>query len=125
LKREFSFRLAKPLPLLNVWERTHWRKRAKIKKDLAWEVLSLIGATPEAPFERARVRVFRHSVRAPDQDNILVKALLDVLQPASKRHPYGLGVIAGDDPAHVMCEAQHVFAQTRKAQCTEVLIQEI
>jgi hypothetical protein len=123
--REFTFRLAKPLPLLNVWERMHWRRKGKFKKDLAWEILALLGATPAQPFERARIRVFRHSIFAPDQDNLIVKALLDVLQPPGKRHPYGLGVIAGDDPAHVTCDIQHVFAQTRKAQCTEVLIQEI
>jgi hypothetical protein len=44
------------------------------------------------------------------------KALLDVLQPPSKRHPYGLGVIAGDDPAHLTVEYRSVQASRRRDQ---------
>lgn len=33
---------------------------------------------------------------APDIDAVAIKPLLDVLQPRSNRHPYGLGIILDD-----------------------------
>ena len=117
-------RLAAPLPLLNVWERMHFTARSKFKTALAWEVLAEIGRKPATPIEVADITVWRHSIRAPDGDNLIAKALLDVLQPASKRHPYGLGIIAGDDPAHLVLAVHHVQAATRTEQCTRIRIRE-
>ena len=122
---EYTFRLAAPLPLLNAWERTHYRAKARHKVALAWEVLAAVGTKPAKPIDRAEVLIWRHSVREPDQDGLIAKGILDVLQPASKRHPYGLGIIAGDDPAHLVCRIQHVTAKRRADQCTRVVIREI
>lgn len=38
-----------------------------------------------------------------DRDNVVsgVKFILDALQPASKRHPRGIGIIPGDGPKHM------------------------
>ncbi|HET6606727.1 MAG TPA: hypothetical protein VFG62_08670 [Rhodopila sp.] len=122
---DIVFRLAAPLPLLNVQLRQHWANRAAVKKDLAWEVLAVLGrARPAAPIEFAQVTIWRHSIQAPDWDNLVASAknLLDVLQPASERHPYGLGVIASDDQAHLKLAVHHVKAKTRTEQCTLVRI---
>jgi hypothetical protein len=110
---------------MNVWERMHFRAKARFKTALAWEILAGIGRKPAAPIERAQVTVWRHSIREPDNDGLIVKHLLDSLQPASKRHPYGIGVIAGDDPAHVECKIHHVNAKRRSDQGTVVVVSEI
>lgn len=122
---EMTFRLAAPLPLLNEWERMHFRAKGRHKTDLAWEILAALGRKPAQPIERAEVLVWRHSIRAPDQDGLIAKRLLDALQPASKRHPYGIGVIAGDDPARLVFRIQHVRAKHRTDQCTVVVIREL
>lgn len=124
--REITFRLAGPLPLLNEWERMHWAKRGAFKKALAREVWAAqLGALPSEPIKYATVKIWRHSIRQPDQDNLIAKALLDVLQPAGKRHPYGLGIIAGDDPGHVHARIYHVQALRRVDQGTRVVIREV
>lgn len=92
------------LPLMNEWQRWHFRKRAKFMKNLAWEVRYLLQQTDiklcdaRFPLKRCRIRVvrFKQFGPEPDADAVLVKPLLDILQPTSKRHPYGLGLIADD-----------------------------
>lgn len=124
--REITFSLAAPIPLLNKWERMHWGARGTLKKSMAREIwAALLGQLPSVPLEAATVQVWRHSVQAPDIDNLISKAVLDVLQPASKRHPYGLGIIAGDDQAHVHARIYHVQAVRRVEQCTRVVIREV
>ncbi len=120
------FRLIAPLPLLNVWERLHWRTRGAFKKALAVEIFAeLAGRIPSRPIQRAEVTIWRHSIRTADEDNLLAKSLLDVLQPSSKRHPYGIGVIAGDDPAHVVTRFFQVKEKKREGQCTRVSIRDL
>ena len=122
---EITFRLDAPLPLLNRWERMHWRAKSKHKQELAREIWALTAGQVAAPLERAEVLVWRHSIREPDHDGLIVKSLLDALQPASKRHPYGIGIIAGDDSEHVTCKIQHVTAKRRAEQCTVVVIRDL
>lgn len=44
-----------------------------------------------------------------DRDNITsgVKFILDALQPASRRHPRGIGIIPGDGPKHIPDAVRH------------------
>ena len=128
----FSFRLAAPLQLPNripagkTWKAAAGRK-AKARQLLALEVMALIGARPAQPLARASVQVFRHGIQAPDQDNLFAscKGLLDVLQPSTARRKYGLGIIAGDDPAHLELAVHHIKAAHRGEQGTVVVVREI
>ncbi len=80
-----------------------------------------------APMEYATVQVWRHGIQEPDYDNLFasLKGLMDVLQPVSKRHPYGCGVILNDSPKHVYTRIHHVQAQKRVDQHTRVVIREV
>lgn len=90
------------LPTLNEMLRMHWATRKRLHRGLSGEVLIALRAlnqAPAQPIARCSIRIERHSPRSPDPDNLVasVKPLLDVLQPGSARHKYGLGVILGDD----------------------------
>lgn len=85
----------------NQWQRMHWSKRRKFQQALAWEVRILLkGRIPAAPLRRARMTITRYSRGVPDHDGLVggCKPLLDVLQPQSRRHKVGLGVIVDDAP---------------------------
>lgn len=96
--------LSQAIPLQNVWQRWHWRRRGNYMKQLAWSVkaeLMRTGvklASPKYPLPRVTMAVTRYNKFGPmpDPDGVIVKPLLDVLQPQSRRHPYGLGVILDD-----------------------------
>jgi Holliday junction resolvase RusA-like endonuclease len=120
-----SFTLPRILPLLNVQLRQHWAKRQRNQKKLAWEVKAAIGTLPWAPFARARVTVERCSVGVPDTDNLVAscKALMDVLCVYSKRHPFGLGIIADDSPGVCELIVRAVKVARRKEQRTTVTVE--
>jgi hypothetical protein len=109
------FSIPETLPTLNVLLRAHWRKRGRMQRHVAWLVLAelrKIGALPRTePLRQVHVRIKRYSSRAPDPDAIdsTAKLLMDSLQPQSRRHPYGLGLIV-DDSAHcvVSLHVEHV-----------------
>ena len=97
-----TFELPYATPSLNETKRMHFRKYAKLRSSIAWDVSILtMGKRPAVPFERAIVRVVRHGGKLLDADNAIggIKCLLDVLQPfhASVR-PNGMGIIANDSP---------------------------
>lgn len=125
--RVISFTLPKPTPLLNKMLRQHWASRRKAMETLAWEIRAAAGPSPVTPFERAHVRVERRSLGTPDADGLAggMKGLLDVLQPRSKRHPNGLGFIAGDDPERLVFEPVAVRVGLRAEQGTTVVIREL
>ncbi|MDD2705917.1 MAG: hypothetical protein PHU07_11380 [Acidocella sp.] len=128
-----QFRLAAPLLLPNRKgiARSRAAGAARVKRErivLASEVMVLtVGRRPVAPFRYAAVRVFRHSVQEPDTDNLYAacKGLLDVLQPATAKRVFGLGIIANDKPNVCHIEAHHVPAARRLDQCTVVEIREL
>lgn len=123
-----SFILPKPTLLLNQMLRMHWKERRKHQQALAWEIkLLTAGKRPAAPFARAKVRIERHSVRAPDFDGMVggFKHLLDCLLPDSERHPNGLGIIADDNPAVLQLEPVSVQVKRLADQKTVVIIEEI
>lgn len=124
--RLIQFTLAKPLPLLNTLLRTHWARRRDMAKALSAEVYAAAQAQlPREPWQRARITIERHSLKEPDVDGLSPKHLLDVLQPRSTRHPWGLGVIWNDDPAHLEQSIVHVKAATRKDQKTVVRLERL
>jgi len=92
------------LPPINVLMRLHWRKRARMLSQTAMLLRSAINRMPESvragwPIAACTIRIERSSRREPDPDAIdsTAKLILDALQPKSKRHPFGLGVIAEDN----------------------------
>lgn len=127
IRPQIILRLSRPLTLLNARDRMHWSKKRAEKNNIAWEIRAQIQKLPAQPIEKSSVTVWRHSVQIPDQDNLQasVKSLLDVLQPNSKKHPFGLGIIAGDDPAHCKILVFHMRATTFAAQHTLIRIVEL
>lgn len=124
-----TFTLPRILPLTNTMLRTHWAKRKKERAALAWDVASGLArqVKPSQPLEKCRVTVERCSVGVPDDDGLTgsLKNLMDVLCPPSKRHPYGLGVIKDDGPAHCEQVIRAVKVRHRKDQKTVVTIEEL
>ena len=104
---------------------------AKIRKartDMAWEVAALLsGLRPAKPIRYSRVQVFRHSVGVPDRDNLFTscKGLLDVLQPATSKRLFGLGIIENDCPSRCDLRVFDTKSPRRNEQFTRVVITEI
>lgn len=95
-----SFFLSYSLPNDNVIKRTHFRTYARDRRDVSMLVLLMVGRhRPSAPLARVKVDIHRYGRQLMDPGNLdsISKLLLDVLQPASKRHPDGLGIVANDD----------------------------
>lgn len=125
---EIRFRLAQPLPSLNALMRTSKYEYKQNRETLAWEVVSQINRQrPAKPFVRAELIIERHSVGELDEDNLKAcrKVLTDVLQPASRRHPNGLGVILNDDPAHLKATVLQVRVRRHAEQHTLVTIRDL
>lgn len=103
-------------PLQNEWQRMHWSKRRKVCRLWAELIYQAYPRIPVRPLVKCRIKVERFSTQKPDRDGLYggLKPLLDALQPASRRHPYGLGFIHDDNdecvvelaPIHVQSGAQ-------------------
>jgi hypothetical protein len=112
-------------PTPNELIRMHWRVRQRLQRKVAdalgW-ALKEAGWRPGVPLARAAVRLARFSPMEPDPDALpgTAKLVLDALQPPSRRHPYGLGVIAEDTNAAVVPSVVHVG---RRLQRTDVEIE--
>ena len=105
-------------PLLNTTLRTHFAKRRRENKALAWILrCAYPGALPATPLPRSIVHVVRRSTGSPDQDGLVggLKSLLDCLQPPSKRHPHGLGFITDDSPTAMTLIADAERVRTASA----------
>lgn len=102
---ELVLEIADAHPLLNKWQRMHWRERGAYAKGLSWMVSI---AAREAgimlgralPIPKCCILVERHEKKppAPDWDGLLAKALLDSLVVQSKANPHGMGIIENDNP---------------------------
>lgn len=126
-----TFRLGRPLPLWNTVMRTNPWTRSKTVRTLAREVWGAIievrgQRIPVEPFAHATVHIIRRSTGDPDPDGLSAKYLLDVLQPPSSRHPYGIGVLAGDtrDCLRGGAVIVHERVAKRTEECTMVTIEE-
>jgi len=88
-------------PLLNEWQRMHWRERKRCMESLAWR---LAAARPPAsgPVQSCVILIERRtrSGPRPDWDGLYgaLKPILDCLVMPTRRNPHGLGVIADDSP---------------------------
>jgi hypothetical protein len=124
---DIVFRLSKPLLLPNRKKHLHWSEISAAIHLLSDEVSRGIENAPPEPLKMAAVTVLRYSLKEPDQDNLeaSLKQLLDVLQPRSKRHPYGLGIITDDNHAHLESEIHHVQVKARAEQQTLVRIHDL
>lgn len=109
--RTITFELPFTTPTLNEIRKLHWSKLMRRNRALSWEVKLAIGTQiPAKPLARARVRIERYSLKAPDYDNMVggYKGLLDCLLPPGTPflrknkwvlpHPCGLSIIADDNP---------------------------
>lgn len=102
-------------PTLNDWQRMHWSRRQRLARAIAaevWVAMTRAGIRrPDQPLKRCRIEIDRESTQEPDEDGLKggMKPLLDALQWPSRRHPYGVGLIADDSPRCVIgLEANHV-----------------
>lgn len=99
-----DFSLPDTLPLLNVWQRWHWRDRKRFSEGLSWSVrahLSEWFKGDKQPIERCLILIERRSKPPlPDWDGLAAspKALMDCLVVPSKRNPHGIGIIRDDNP---------------------------
>lgn len=95
-------------PTLNRMLRQHWSRRRTEGFRVAWLVRAALAesgqALPAQPLARARVMIERAAPgHAVDPDGLVggCKGLLDVLQPATPKRRYGLGLIQDDSPRHI------------------------
>ncbi|GAC1601575.1 MAG: hypothetical protein NVS3B2_04580 [Ramlibacter sp.] len=126
--RVIRFELPLLLPTANVVIRMQHHVRARMRNTICAHVkVATQGQRPPTPFLRARVTVERIGKAEPDADGLGVssKFLLDVLQPLSKRHPSGLGIIHEDNPKHLEFVARYERVAKGEEQRTRVLIEEL
>jgi len=110
------------VPLLNVWQRLHFKAKAQKLRLYAWELRAHI---PKGDaLQRCAVLIVRHSAAQvpPDDDNLIAKPILDCLVEPSKRNPYGVGVIKDDSPKYLQGVAVLSARCGAKKDKTEVYI---
>lgn len=87
-------------PLANQWQRMHYRTRRRVMDQIAACLALQKPSLVNRMLPKAHVKIVRRtavSAASMDRDGLqFVKPILDALQPASKRHPYGIGAIAND-----------------------------
>ena len=102
-----QFRLAielAGLPALQPGDHPHWAAKRnhdrKWQKSVGFELLKTRGI-PEVPFQKAHISCARYSSKQSDMDNLTFsfKPIIDALLPFHRdKRPYGMGVIADDNP---------------------------
>src|SRR5580765_3392856 len=101
------------VPTTNELLRMHYFTRSRLLRQIAneiWVALPKEIRGRKYYLRKVRVHIERHSTIEPDPDGLdgAKKLVLDVLQPSSKRHPYGIGVIANDNSQCVESTVKHV-----------------
>ena len=98
------------IPLLNEFLSMHWSKRMNYSKQVAAEIAVAIPKhkRPLKPWDKWSILVERESTKAPDPGAIWggAKPIPDVLQPVSKKHPRGLGIVREDSPDSLIAYAE-------------------
>jgi hypothetical protein len=121
----WDFTLPLRLPTFNQMLRMHFGARKRLLNNVAWHIVASGARPPRTPLQRCRIIIERSSSQEPDPDGMTscAKALLDVLQPPSKRHPLGLGYIAEDSSKCIeSLEVRHI---TQPQLRTRVIIKEV
>lgn len=88
-------------PMRNGLDRMHFRAKRRLHDSIAEAFrLQLLKVGGAVPFGKAKIEIVRMSSVEPDPDGLVgsVKPILDAMQVASKRHPYGAGLIENDSP---------------------------
>lgn len=100
MSTEIVIEIPEPTPLLNKWQRMHWRKRRDLTERFSWLVRQALGYAPRYPIQYCVVVVERHSAGLPDWDGLYggLKPALDCLVRRTKVNPHGLGIIEDDSP---------------------------
>lgn len=105
-------------PLTNGWSRMHFTRRKTEMERIGAAVARAIPVSMlrQLPLKMAHVRITRLSAVAPDPGGLqsLEKPILDALQQASKRHPYGAGVIVEDSADRLSYEVKHEIAAPKR-----------
>lgn len=108
-------------PRAGEWQRMHFRARKRVMVAIAKVVWVSIkaGVRPNLPLNKSHVVITRYGSVEPDPDGLnFVKPILDALQVASKRHPYGIGVIVDDSSAHCSYVSKWVKASRSSGRVT-------
>ena len=124
-----TFRIGEALPVLNQfaklshWERAEIRSRVRLWARVGLNSCQHWPGTP--PLARCRIRIIRVGAHAIDPDGLptCAKHILDVLQPQSKRHPDGLGVIAEDSLECIVGGAQIEQRRTKPGERPHMLVE--
>lgn len=119
--------LGEPLPLLNVWQRWHWRRRKRFTQRIGFELFLQVRALEKRPpLARCKVTITRKSTGTPDWDGLIPKAALDCLVRRTSTNPCGLNVIEDDNPACIL-ELKVIPERVakREQQGTTILIEEV
>ena len=90
-------------PMRNALDRMHYRVKRRLMGNIADMLRAQIPNASGTPFQFAKVEIVRCSAKEPDKDGLYgsVKPILDAMQVASKRHPYGAFIIENDDSDHI------------------------
>lgn len=118
-KRTLVFEL-ELTPMRNALDRMHYRAKRRLMGRLAEAFRLQLPTASGTPFASAKVEIVRHSSQEPDRDGLFgsVKPILDALQVASKRHPYGAYIIENDDPDTIDLTVRWEKASPRKGKVT-------
>lgn len=105
-------------PMANGWARMHFTRRKTEMDRIGAAVARAISITllKQLPLQSAHVRITRCSAVAPDPGGLssMEKPILDALQQASRRHPYGSGVIVEDNAERLTYEVRHEIAAPKR-----------
>lgn len=87
-------------PMRNALDRMHFRAKRRLHDRIAEMLRVQVPTASGTPFAVAKVEIVRCSAKEPDKDGLYgsVKPILDAMQVASKRHPYGAYIIENDSP---------------------------
>ena len=116
--------LSDPTPLLNVWQRWHWRERGRYVARCRLEMRTQM-IPPKVPMEKCHVAIRRYSIKLPDWDGLFAsaKAPLDCLVVQSRQNPHGLGFIRDDNPNCILTlTITPVLVKHRNEQRTEITV---
>ena len=113
-------------PTANQLMRLHWSRRRKLLAEVAWYIRTN-ARPPTEPFAKARVTVHRNITGNspgldPDGERMVAKLILDALQPMSRRHPHGLGFIAGDGPGQLELMVQQLRSDKKG---TRIIVEDV
>lgn len=126
--RNLELILPEQTPLLNTWQRMHWRERQRVQERFAWLVRKAIVHKPITPIENCTIIIERScSGRLPDWDGLYggLKPVLDCLVVRTKTNPYGLNIIVDDSPKYIRKLIAIPKQCKREDHQTKIIIKEI